>query len=68
MYFMHAPLYLLKLSIDHVSLGGCGQVCPLIPKEAFKILIDIVKPKYRTIYNNKNPFISILVASHVILI
>ena len=56
MYFMHAPLYLLKLSIDHVSLGGCGQVCPLIPKEAFKILIDIVKPKYRTICNNKNLF------------
>ena len=41
---MHVASNLLKLKIDHVSLGGCGQTCPSIPKEAFKTLINIVKP------------------------
>ena len=30
--------------MDHVNFGGCGQVCPGMRKEAFRTLIDIVKP------------------------
>ena len=36
---MHAASYLLKIEIDFVSLGGCGQACPGTTKEAFKTLI-----------------------------
>ena len=32
--FLRAGTYLLKLQIDDVTLGGCGQACPGIPKEA----------------------------------
>ena len=35
---MHVASYLLKLSIDYVSLGGCGHTCPGNPREAYKIL------------------------------
>ena len=35
---MHVASYLLKLSIDYVSLGGCGHTCPGMSKETFKIL------------------------------
>ena len=38
--FLHAVIYLLKLQIADVILGGCGQVCPDIPNEAFKISIS----------------------------
>ena len=34
-YFVDAASYLLKLYIDHVSLDGCGQACPGMPKDAF---------------------------------
>ena len=37
---MHAASYLLKLSIDHVNLGGCGWACPVMPKEAFETLLS----------------------------
>ena len=33
---MHPASYLSKLYIDHVSLGGCGQACAGMPKEALK--------------------------------
>lgn len=33
---MHATSYILKLQIDDVILGGCGQACPGIPREAIK--------------------------------
>ena len=35
---MYADTYLLKLQINDVMLGGCGQACPGMPKEAFKTL------------------------------
>ena len=34
--FWHAGTYLLKLQINDVILGGCGQACPDIPKETIK--------------------------------
>ena len=34
--FLHADSYLLKPQIDDVILGGCGQACPGMPKEAIK--------------------------------
>ena len=34
--FAHAASYLLKLEIDYISLGGCGQACPGMPKEDSK--------------------------------
>ena len=34
--FLHAGAYLLKLQIDNVIVGGCGQACPGMPKEAIK--------------------------------
>ena len=34
--FLHAGTYLLKLHIDNVIVGGCGQACPGMPKEAIK--------------------------------
>ena len=33
---LHAGIYLLKLQIDDVILGGCGQACPGMPKEAIR--------------------------------
>ena len=36
MDFLNAGTYLLKLQIDDVILGGCGQACPGIPEEAIK--------------------------------
>ena len=38
--FVHAASYLIKLLIDYLSFGGCGQACPGMPKEAFKTLIS----------------------------
>ena len=35
---MHAGTYLLKLQIDNMIVGGCGQACPDMPKEAVKTL------------------------------
>ena len=37
---MHAGTYLAKLQIDGVILGGRGQACPGMPKEAIKTLIS----------------------------
>ena len=37
---MHAASYLLKLSVNYLSLDGCGQACPDICKKAFKTLIS----------------------------
>ena len=34
--FLHAGTYMLKLQIDDVILGGCGQACLGMPKEAIK--------------------------------
>ena len=34
--FLQAGTYLLKLQIDNVIVGGCGQACPGMPKEAIK--------------------------------
>ena len=36
---MHAPLYQLKLQIDHVIVDGHGQACPDMLKEAFETYI-----------------------------
>ena len=36
--FLHTGTYLLKLQIDDVILGGDGQPCPGMPKEAIKTL------------------------------
>ena len=36
MDFLNAGTYLLKLQIDDVILGGCGQACPGIPEETIK--------------------------------
>ena len=36
--FLYVCTYLLKLQIDDVILGGHGQVCPGMPKEAIKTL------------------------------
>ena len=33
---MHAGTYVSKLQIDDVILGGHGQACPGMPKEAIK--------------------------------
>ena len=33
---LHAGIYLLKLQIDDMILGGCGQACPGMPKEAIR--------------------------------
>ena len=38
--FLHAVIHLLKLQIADVILGGCGQACPDIPNEAFKISVS----------------------------
>ena len=35
---MHAGTYLLKLQIDNMIVGGCGQACPDMPKETVKTL------------------------------
>ena len=35
-YFLHAGTHLLKLQIDVVVLGGCGQACPGMPIEAIE--------------------------------
>ena len=35
-YFLHAGTYLLKLQIDDVILGGCGQPFPDMPKDTIK--------------------------------
>ena len=32
--FLHVVTYLLKLQLDDMILGGCGQACPSMPKEA----------------------------------
>ena len=37
---MDTASYLLKLEIDHVSLGGCYQACLGMFKEAFKTLLS----------------------------
>ena len=34
--FLHSGTYLLKLQIDDVILGWCGQACPGMPKGAIK--------------------------------
>ena len=34
--FMHAGTYLLKIHIDDVILGRCGEACPGITKKAIK--------------------------------
>ena len=36
-WFLHAGTYLLTLQIDDVILGGRGQSCPGMPKEAVEI-------------------------------
>ena len=36
--FVHVASYQLKLSMNYVSLGECGHICPGKPKEVFKIL------------------------------
>ena len=36
--FLHAGIYLLKLQIHFVILGGHGQACPGMPKEAIRTL------------------------------
>ena len=33
---LHAGIYLLKLQIDDVILGGCSQACLGMPKEAIR--------------------------------
>ena len=38
--FLHVGTYLSKLQIDDVILGGCCQICPGMPREAFKTLIS----------------------------
>ena len=35
-HFLHGGTYLLKLQIDHIILGGCGQAYPGMPKEVIK--------------------------------
>ena len=35
---MHAGTYLLKLQIDNMIVGRCGQACPDMQKEAIKTL------------------------------
>ena len=35
-WFLHADTYLLKLQIDDMILGGRGQACPDMTKEAVK--------------------------------
>ena len=39
--FCHAGAYLLKLQIDDVILGWCGQACPGFCKQGIKTLKEL---------------------------
>ena len=36
----HTQAYYMKVIIDYVSLGGCGQAYPGTPKENFKAFLS----------------------------